>query len=177
MRDPAALAVRDATPADAAACAAIYAPYVRDTAITFELDPPTDQQMAERIAAASGHAWLVAERDDSVIGYAFAGPFATRAAYRWACEVSVYLEPARRGRGAGTALYRALLERLTDRGYRVAVARISLPNDASLAMHRSFGFRDVGVHRAIGFKNGVWHDVALAQLELAAPASAPSPPD
>ena len=177
MIKPAAPVVRDATASDAAACAAIYAPYVRDSAITFELDPPTDEQMAERIAAANGHAWLVAEVGDRVIGYAYAGPFATRPAYRWSCEVSVYLDPARRGLGAGTALYRVLLQQLTDRGFHVAVARIALPNEASLAMHRRLGFVDVGVHRRIGFKHGRWHDVALAQLELTDPGSAPTPPD
>lgn len=177
MSEPAGPAVRDATATDAAACAAIYAPYVRDTAITFELEPPTTEQMAERIAAAAGHAWLVAELGDRVIGYAYGGPFAARAAYRWSCDVSVYLDPASRGLGVGTALYRALLQRLTDRGFHVAVARIALPNEASLALHRAFGFVEVGVHRRIGFKHGRWHDVALTQLQLAASEPALHLPD
>lgn len=136
--------MREADCGDAASCAAIYAPYVRETATTFELDPPTEQEMAARIAAARDRAWWVAELDGGVVGYAYAGPFATRAAYRWTCEASVYVDHARRGQGAGRTLYRALLDRLTDRGFQVAVARIALPNEPSLALHRSFGFIDVG---------------------------------
>ncbi|MDX6263382.1 MAG: hypothetical protein QOH84_5070 [Kribbellaceae bacterium] len=88
--------IRDASPElDAEACAAIYAPYVRDTAITFELDPPSVDEMAARIAtAARTHAWLVLEDDDgTVVGYAYGGVLKPRAAYRWSCEVSIYLEP------------------------------------------------------------------------------------
>jgi L-amino acid N-acyltransferase YncA len=84
--------VRDATAADAEACRAIYAPYVRDTIISFESEPPTEAEMAARIAAANAtHAWLVLEQDGGVIAYAYGGPFAPRAAYQWACEVSVYV--------------------------------------------------------------------------------------
>ena len=102
--------LRDAAPADGAACAAVYAPYVTGTATTFETEPPTPAQMAERIAAAlRTHAWVVLEDDGPteggrVAGYAYAGPFKERAAYRWACEVRVYLEPGRRRTGGGRAL-------------------------------------------------------------------------
>ena len=125
--------VRAASEGDAAACAAIYAPYVTDTAITFELDPPSSAEMAERIAAATcSHAWLVLEDGTSVVGYAYGGTFNARLAYRWACEVSVYLEPGLRRTGGGRALYEALLPRLAQRGFRVAVAGMTLPNDASV---------------------------------------------
>jgi phosphinothricin acetyltransferase len=171
------LTIRDATPADGAACAAIYQPYVLDTAITFETDPPTPAAMSARIIAASRtHAWLVALLAGDVIGYAYAGPFATRPAYRWSCEVSVYLEPGRRGTGAGRALYRSLLPRLTERGYRVAVAKTTQPNEPSMGLHAAFGFRPVGVHPKIGYKNGAWHDVAITQLELAPPPESPLDP-
>jgi phosphinothricin acetyltransferase len=161
------LVIRDARRGDAAACAAIYRPYVLDTAITFETSPPATGEMAQRIeAAARAHAWLVAELDGAVIGYAYAGPFAARPAYRWSCEVSVYLETARRRTGAGRALYQTLLPRLIGLGYRVAVARMTLPNEASTGLHRALGFRPVGVHHNIGWKNGAWHDVAIAQLDL-----------
>lgn len=168
------LTIRPAGPDDAAVCAAIYDPYVRDTSITFELDVPAADEMAQRIAAA--RAWLVAETDGRVVGYAYAGPFATRPAYRWACEVSVYLEEGRRRTGAGRTLYGALLEHLTGLGYHVAVARIALPNDASLALHERFGFEKVGVHRRIGYKLGRWHDVAILQRELAPATVPPHPP-
>jgi L-amino acid N-acyltransferase YncA len=159
--------VRDAYAADAAACAAIYAPYVTDTAITFETDPPSAEDMARRIAAASAsHAWLVLEDGGRVVGYAYGGPFHSRAAYRWACEVSVYLELGRRRTGAGTALYDALLARLIDRGFRVAVAGMTLPNDAGVGLHRAMGFQPVGTYRRIGFKHGAWHGVAWTQRSL-----------
>src|SRR4051794_29156124 len=106
--------VRSATERDAAACAAIYAPYVTDTVVSFETEPPSAQEFASRIAAA--HDWLVYEDGGRVAGYAYAGTFHPRAAYRWACEVSVYLEMGRRRTGAGRALYEVLLARLTERG-------------------------------------------------------------
>jgi L-amino acid N-acyltransferase YncA len=167
--------VRDAGTADAAACAAIYAPYVTDTAITFEAVPPGAAEMAERIAAAQRtHAWLVLVEEDRVVGYAYGGPYKARAAYRWSCEVSVYLERDRRRTGAGRALYEALFTRLVGRGYRTAVAGMTLPNDASVGLHRALGFQPVGVYRRIGWKHGAWHDVAWTQRPL---ASADDPPE
>lgn len=162
--------VRDASELDAGACAAIYAPYVTGTAITFEYVPPTPAEMAGRIAnALRTHAWVVLEDDDDgrVVGYAYGGPFKAREAYRWSCEVSVYLEPGLRRTGGGRALYEALFERLAARGYRTAAAGMTLPNDASVGLHRALGFEPVGVYRRIGWKNGAWHDVAWAQREIA----------
>jgi L-amino acid N-acyltransferase YncA len=161
-----AMKVRAATEGDAAACAAIYAPYVTDTAITFETEPPTVEQMAERIAVAERtHAWLVLEDLDEarVVGYAYAGPFKERPAYRWSCEVSIYLETGRRRTGGGRVLYEALFSRLADRGYRTAVAGMALPNDASAGLHRAVGFEPVGMFRRIGWKHGRWLDVAWMQ--------------
>jgi L-amino acid N-acyltransferase YncA len=171
-------AIRDATTDDAAACAAIYAPYVTDTAITFELEPPGVDEMAARIAkAAATHAWLVLEDEDgAVAGYAYGGPFAPRAAYRWACEVSVYLDRDRRGAGGGRALYGALLDRLAARGYRTVLGGMTLPNDASEALHRSMGFWTNGVHRRIGFKHGAWHDVAWMQRDIGTAEDPPTEP-
>jgi phosphinothricin acetyltransferase len=169
--------VRDAGRDDAAACLAIYRPYVSGTAITFETEPPTLADMTRRIeAAVRSHAWLVAEVDGDIAGYAYAGPFAARPAYRWSCEVSVYLQAGRRRTGIGGALYRALLPRLVERGYRVAVAKMTLPNDASMGLHAALGFRTVGVHRRIGWKNGAWHDVAIAQLDLVTGGGPPAEP-
>jgi L-amino acid N-acyltransferase YncA len=156
--------VRDASERDSEACAAIYAPYVTDTAITFESDPPLPAEMAERIAAAvRTHAWVVLEDEGRVVGYAYGGPFKSRAAYRWSCEVSVYLEYGRRRTGGGRALYDALFARLAERGFRTAVAGMTLPNDASVGLHRAMGFEPVGTYRRIGWKHGIWHDVAWAQ--------------
>jgi L-amino acid N-acyltransferase YncA len=169
--------VRAAALEDAEACAAIYEPYVTGTAVTFELEAPSPAQMAERIAAASAtHAWLVLEDEGRVVGYAYGGPFHGRPAYRWACEVSVYLELGRRRTGGGRALYEALFARLAERGFRTAVAGMTLPNEASVALHRAMGFEAVGTYRRIGFKHGAWHDVAWTQRPLGAGADPPPEP-
>lgn len=159
------VSVRPATAADAEACRAIYEPYVRETAVSFETEVPTTQQVAGRIAHA--HVWLVAERDGEVIGYAYASEHRQRAAYRWTCETSVYVERGALRGGVGRALYRELLVRVRERGYRLALAGVALPNPASIGLHRSLGFVDVGVFHRIGWKLGAWHDVAWLELDLA----------
>jgi len=162
---------------DARACAAVYAPYVTDTAVTFESQPPTAAEMAERIAAAAHrHAWLVLEDNGRVVGFAYAGPYKLRPAYRWACEVSVYLERGRRRTGGGRLLYEALLARLAERGFRTAVAGMTLPNDASAGLHRALGFKVVGTYRRIGWKHGRWHHVAWVQRALGDDENAPVEP-
>jgi L-amino acid N-acyltransferase YncA len=169
--------VREAAECDAEACAAIYAPYVIDTAITFEIDPPLPAEMARRIATAvHTHAWLVLESEGRVVGYAYGGPLNLRAAYRWSCEVSVYIERGRRRTGGGRALYDALFARLAERGYRTAVAGMTLPNDASVGLHRAMGFEPVGTYRRIGWKHGTWHDVAWAQRTIATGQDPPAEP-
>jgi L-amino acid N-acyltransferase YncA len=159
--------VRDAVPADAAACAAIYAPYVTGSTVTFEYDPPSDGEMAGRIARAlRTHAWVVLEVGERVVGYAYAAPVKERAAYAWSCEVSVYLSHGRGGRGEGRLLYEALFARLSARGFRRAIAGMTVPNDASTRLHRALGFEPIGVQRRIGWKHGAWRDVAWAQRDL-----------
>ncbi len=169
--------VREASPADGAACAAIYAPYVAGTAISFETRPPTAAEMAERIAtAARGHAWVVLEDGGAVVGYAYAGPMHSRAAYRWSCEVSVYVELGRRRSGAGRTLYEALFDRLIERGFLTVIAGMTLPNDASVGLHRAMGFEQVGTYRRIGYKHGAWHDVAWVQRPLGEGSDPPAEP-
>lgn len=169
------LQIRDASAADAEACAAIYGPYVTGTAITFELEPPTAAEMAERITkAVATHAWLVLIDDGQVVGYAYGGPMKPRPAYRWSCEVSVYVSPTHHRTGAGRRLYDALFERLIARGYRTAVAGVTLPNPASEALHKSLGFEPIGIYRNIGWKHDSWHDVAWSQRPL---AQLPDPPE
>ena len=159
--------VRDATSADAAACAAIYAPYVSDSAVSFETDPPVPEELARRIRTAlERHAWLVAERDGDVVGYAYATAYRSRPAYRWTCEVSVYVASEVQRGGVGRSLYAALLERLAARGFRTAVAAMTLPNPASAALHEALGFTPSGVLAHVGWKAGRWHDVALLQRGL-----------
>ena len=159
--------IRDANAADARRCAAIYASYVRDTAISFESEPPAVTEMAGRIAEAQRvHAWLVLEIDSEVVGYAYGGPFMSRAAYQWASAVSVYMDVERHRSGGGRALYEALFDRLAARGHRTALAGIALPNEASVGLHRALGFELAGTYRRVGWKLGRWHDVAWYQRPL-----------
>lgn len=166
--------VRPATPDDAPACAAIYAPYVTGTAVSFESEPPDAGEMADRMAAA--HVWLVLEDEGEVVGYAYAGTFHARAAYRWACETSVYLRQGFERRGGGRALYAVLLPLLKQRGFTSAIAGMTLPNPGSEGLHRALGFQPVGTYRKVGFKGGAWHDVAWSQLILADPDGTPAEP-
>lgn len=169
--------IRDATAADAAACAAIYAPYVTDTCISFELEPPSGAEMARRIAdAQSRHAWLVAERDGKVLGYAYGGPHRARAAYRFAADVSVYLAGDARGAGVSRRLYEELFARLEQLGYRSLCAGITLPNERSERFHRSLGFEQVGVYRRVGWKFDAWRDTLWLQRPLGDPDAPPSEP-
>ena len=157
-----------------AAIRQIYAPIVKDSAISFEETPPSSEEIAERIAASL--AWLVAVADGEVIGYAYASPFHERAAYRWSSEVSVYLAQAARGRGVGKALLASLLNRLTAMGFVNAFAGIALPNPASERLFESFGFEKIAHQREVGFKLGKWHDVGWWQLRLREPPVPPPPP-
>jgi L-amino acid N-acyltransferase YncA len=169
--------IRDADPdRDAAACAAIYAPHVEDSPVSFEERAPEAAEMAARIDRyGARYAWLVAEREGEVVGYAYATPFNERPAYRWSTSVSVYVADAARGEGVGRALYSALFDRLRERGFRMACAGITLPNEASEALHESLGFELVGVNHEIGWKQGAWRDVGWYQLELSTPPTGPLP--
>lgn len=179
--DPAIIRSVDAH-RDASACAAIYAPHVAESATSFEEDPPDATEFSERISrTTSTHPWLVAERDGEVVGFAYACPHRARAAYRWATEVSVYVAAEQCGKGNGRALYTELMERLRKQRFQVVCAGITLPNEASVALHESLGFVPVGVYRRIGWKAGAWWDVGWWQLELepagGGPPAEPLPPD
>jgi len=153
--------IRRARAEDAVAIAAIYAPYVRDTTISFEDDPPDAIAMAEKIATIGArYPWLVAVEDGSVLGYAYASQHRERPVYRWSVDVSVYLDPAAHGRGIGRALYTALFAQLERLGFRGAFAGIALPNDASIGLHKALGFTLVGVYHRVGYKFGAWRDVS-----------------
>jgi L-amino acid N-acyltransferase YncA len=162
---------------DAAACAAIYAPYVTEGLASFEEQPPDSEQMAARISAASRtHAWLIAERDGEPAGYAYASPHHSRAAYRWSVDVAVYVDRRRPRSGVGRELYGALFSLLRRQRIEIALAGITLPNDASVGLHEAFGFEPIGVYPAIGFKRGAWHDVGWWQLRLLGPSVPPREP-
>lgn len=162
-----ATALRAATAADAAAVAAIYRPFVEDSHASFEQSAPDADEMARRIAAAQQrHEWLVAEDEGGLLGYAYGNTHRAREAYRYTVEVSAYLADRARGRGVGRALYERLFARLAELGYCNAVAGITMPNDASVAFHERLGFTRLGVFRRIGFKFGVWRDVAWYERPL-----------
>jgi phosphinothricin acetyltransferase len=170
--------VRLADPArDAAAVAAIYRPAVVGTLASFEKVPPDATEMAGRIAATLERTpWLVAEDEGVVNGYAYAGPHRERAGYRWAVNISVYVDAAHHGRGIGRRLYDELLAILRRQGFVNAYAGITLPNAASVALHEGIGMRRIGVYERVGFKAGAWHDVAWYGLRLADPVGTPPEP-
>ena len=173
------MTIRPADPQrDGAACAAIYAPSVESTPTSFELVPPDAAEFARRISKyAATHQFLVAEDGGEVVGYAYACRWGERAAYDWSVETSVYVAAGRHRRGIGRALYAELFERLRAQGFRTAVARITLPNPASIALHEGIGFAPIGTLRDIGWKVGAWRDVGYWQLDLRpAGENAPDPP-
>lgn len=133
--------------------------------------------MAGRIARTlATHPWFVAEKGDTIVGYAYGSEHRSRRAYRWSCDVSVYVAAAARGHGVGRALYRPLLTTLADQGFTAAFAGITLPNPASIGLHEHLGFTPVGVFRDVGFKHGAWHDVGWWRRPLALPDPAPREP-
>lgn len=169
--------VRVATADDAEGMLAIYAPIVRDTAISFEIEPPTPEQMQTRIESTLAQLpWLVCEADDAIAGYAYASRHRERAAYQWSADVSVYVAAKCRGQGIGRALYGPLLGMLEDLGYYSALAGIALPNPASVGLHEALGFQHIGVYHNIGYKLGAWHDVGWWQLKLREYGADPEPP-
>ena len=172
------MTVRLATAADAAAIASIYAPYVTGTAVSFELEPPSEAEMRGRIAGGGGlYPWYVAcDAAGAVLGYASASQFRARRAYRFAVETSVYVSPDAHRRGLARALYGRLLGTLAAQGFVQAIGSITLPNDASVALHEKLGFRPAGIYRDVGFKLGAWRSVGLWQRPLAPLAEKPEEP-
>jgi len=169
--------IRPATEDDAAAVAAIYAPYVRDTAVSFEVDAPAAAEMRQRIARTlPQYPWLVCARGPEVLGYAYGSQFRVRAAYQWSVEVTVYVAAQAHRHGIGRALYTALIRLLVLQGYHRAYAGITLPNPASIGLHESLGFTRVALYHAVGFKRGAWHDVGSWELSLQPPSLPSGPP-
>lgn len=170
--------VRAASAADAAAIAALYAPYVTGSVVSFETEAPDASEMARRMAGDEGkYPWLVAcDAAGALLGYAYATAFRTRPAYRFSVETTVYVAGDAHGRGIGSALYAALLPVLEAQGFVQAIAAITLPNPASVRLHERFGFRRIGAYEAVGFKQGGWHSVGLWQRALAPLSDTPAEP-
>jgi L-amino acid N-acyltransferase YncA len=169
--------IRLATPAEAPGVQAIYAPVVRETAISFELEPPTVEEIRQRIVKILERwLWLVCERRGDILGYVYAGQHRARPAYQWSVDVSAYVHASARRLGVGRALYRSLFSLLALQGFYQAYAGITLPNPASVRLHESLGFQPVGVYRAVGYKLGAWHDVGWWQLTLKERVTPPQAP-
>jgi L-amino acid N-acyltransferase YncA len=170
------LEVRIARESDAVAIAAIYAPIVTETAISFETTAPSIEEMAERVRSTlRTHPFLVADRSGEVAGYAYAGAHRTRAAYQWSTDVTVYVAAHARRQGVARRLYGDLLAILEAQGFHAAFAGIALPNDPSVAIHEAVGFEPLGVYREVGFKLDRWHDVGWWRRGLSA-SKPPAPP-
>jgi phosphinothricin acetyltransferase len=167
MRD---IEYRLATAEDAAAIATIYAPYVTDTFVSFETEPPDAAEIAARIERIGRqYPWLAASSGGRVVGYAYACENRARLAYRWSVDAAVYLDPSAQRKGIGSALYRRLFALLRAQGYVNAFAGISLPNAGSVALHEAMGFALIGIYRNVGYKVDAWRDVGWWQLALCEP--------
>ena len=161
---------RDAERRDAKAIAALYAYYVETSSATFEEAPPDTREMGKRLKAVQGAGlpWIVAvDAHGALLAYAYAAPYRTRSAYRYTVENSVYVAPGTIGSGIGTTIMREVIDRCTRLGYRQMLAVIGGSGTiASIALHERLGFRMVGTHRAIGYKQERWIDVVHMQLAL-----------
>lgn len=159
--------IRLASVADAGQIQSIYAPVVRDTVISFELEPPELDEIRRRMEdVLATLPWLVCERDGLVLGYAYASKHRARWAYQWSVDTSVYIHESARRMGIGRALYTSLFKILSLQGYYNAYAGIALPNPGSVGLHEAVGFRPVGVYHHVGYKMEAWHDVGWWELEL-----------
>ena len=178
------IAIRAATPDDAGAIAAIYAPHVLVGTASFETEAPDARQMRTRMATSEGlYPWLVATvggggeaGGGGVLGYAYATRFHPREAYRWTVEATIYVADVAQRQGAGRLLYEALIDTLRAQGFTQAIGRIALPNEGSIALHEQVGFRRAGVYREVGYKHGRWIDVGTWQCELNEPSTPPAEP-
>lgn len=159
--------VRQIVMGDAPAVQAIYAPFVTDSAISFEEVPPDIMEVEKRIAAIlPQYPYLVAEENGRVVGYAYASEHRTRAAYRTSIDVTVYVAPDAQRRSVARSLYSHLLPAAASLGYHAAFAGIALPNKASVGLHEAMGFEPVGIYREVGRKFETWHDVGWWQRLL-----------
>jgi L-amino acid N-acyltransferase YncA len=163
------LSIRSAQPSDIPVIARIYTHAVLHGTASFEIEPPDESELARRQRAliAGGHPYLVAEADGVVLGYAYAGPYRARPAYRWSVEDSVYIAPDAQRRGIGRALLTRLIAESEQRGFRQMIAVIGdSAQVSSIELHRALGFRLVGTLAAVGFKHGRWLDTVLMQRAL-----------
>ena len=167
--------IRPAKATDVPAMLAIYGPYVTDTPITFDYEPPTEAAFTAKYnRITSRYPWLLLEEDGRILGYAYADRAFEKAAYAWCVEATVYLSPEATGKGRGRALYLALEEELKRRGLVLVYALVTATNEASLRFLAALGFRETGRLPASGWKQGKWHDVIWLEKRLASPELPPT---
>ena len=163
---------------DAYSILEIYAPYVSDTSITFEIDVPSIKEMQKRVKNISSvFPWFVYEEGNEIKGYAYATKHRERAAYRWSVDFTVYVRMDSQHRGIGKTLFSKLIESVSVLGYYNAFGVITIPNDKSIALHESFGFINAGIKKNCGYKLGKWHDVGVWQLKLRDAEGEPAEPE
>jgi phosphinothricin acetyltransferase len=159
--------IRLAAGSDSAPILDIYAPFVQNTAVAFEYDVPTVEEMAQRIdKTLSRYPWVVCEVDEKVVGYAYASAYNERAAYQWSVTSSVYVDPGFQRQGIAGRLYTVLRDVLKLQGFHNVYAGITLPNQKSEGFHLAFGFAAVGTYHNAGYKLGRWHDVRWFELPI-----------
>jgi phosphinothricin acetyltransferase len=170
----AAMMIRPVADDDFVAIASITNHYITTTPNHFAYEPITAEYLHELWRAHDEHPWFVAGDRQGVIGYAKSGVWRERKAYSWTAEVGVYLSPHACGRGLGNGLYDALLDEMARRGFRSAIAGITMPNDASIALHKKHGFERVGLFRDAGWKFDGWRDVEFWQKRFATGPEGPT---
>lgn len=169
--------IRLATEDDSESVLKIYAPFITNTAVTFEYKVPTIAEFKERMAnILKIYPWLVCEIDNKIAGYAYASRFGEREAYKWSVDFSVYIDPEHHGKHIGKALYFALSGILRLQGFYNAYAAVSVPNIKSERLHESFGFKAIGVYRNVGYKLGSWRDIKMYELKIQEHAQSPAEP-
>jgi L-amino acid N-acyltransferase YncA len=169
--------IRLAEPRDTPDLLDIYIPFITDSHTSFEYEVPTLANFQARIdKVLTLLPFLVLEKEGTIAGYAYASPHRSRTAYQWSVETSIYMNAAFRGQGLGRILYQSLFACLRYQGFFNAYAGISLPNPASEAFHRSFGFELIGIYKHVGFKNGRWYDTSWSQLSLQKEGTEPREP-
>ncbi len=159
--------IRNAVPADAGAILGIYAPYITDTCVSFEIEVPAIEDFTVRMKnILKNYPYIVYEVNGLVVGYAYASKHRERAAYRYSADVSVYVEPSYHRQGIGKALYEKLFGLLRDQGIYTVCAGVTIPNDSSIGLHKSLGFTEVGIYHNVGYKLDKWHDVIWFEKAL-----------
>lgn len=167
---------RRATEEDVVSILAIYAPYVTDSAITFEYDVPSEEEFRQRIRTISAeYPYFVCESDGQIIGYAYAHRHMERAAYQWNAEISIYIRQGFTGKGLGKTMCQALIDLLRLQGIRNVFSCVTIPNERSAHLHHSMEFSTEGIFQNAGYKCGKWQTIAWFRKKIAPYTNEPAP--